>query len=367
MASRNATLLFLPKDPRRRNLAVLAIAAAVSIALAVLALWHQAALVAPKYAPESFFPNLSTQIRNVARIHIVSKANGALDIAFEPSKGWVLPSMHNYPANFDEVRTTLIGMAALQTVAPQTHRADWLHYLGLDAPSKGGAGIAITLLDEKGSTIAAMIAGKTKNIGEQGGAIGLFVRKPDSTQSWLARSVFEPKADPDGWLDKDVVSIDRARIAEADVQPESGPSYIVRRDRPGDSDFALVNMPKGRALAYDSASDGVAAAIVGFIFDKVAPASQFDFANATRLVTKTFDGLTVTVEVIKQGEDSWATVSADAAPGKKDAQAEARKITEKASGWAYRIPAYKAAQFMTTLDSLLKPLETKAKKPAQKT
>lgn len=367
MASRNAILPLLTKDPRRRNLAVLAIAAAVSVALAALALWHQTALVAPKYAPESFFPNLSTQIRNVARIHIVSKANGTLDIAFEPSKGWVLPSMHNYPANFDEVRMTLVGMAALQTVAPQTRRADWLHYLGLDAPAKGGAGIAITLLNEKGGTVAAMIAGKTKDIGEPDGAVGLFVRKPESTQSWLARSVFEPKADPDVWLNKDVVSIDRARIAEADVQPESGPSYAVRRDKPSDSDFALVDMPKGRALAYDSAPDGVAAAIVGFTFDRVARASQFDFANATRLVTKTFDGLTVTVEVVQQGEDSWATVSVDAAPGRKDAQAEARKIAGKASGWAYRIPAYKAAQFMTTLESLLKPVETKAKKPARKT
>ena len=43
----------------------------------------------------------------------------------------------NYPADFDEVRHTLIGLAALETIEPKTARADWLHYVGLDTPPKG--------------------------------------------------------------------------------------------------------------------------------------------------------------------------------------------------------------------------------------
>jgi hypothetical protein len=65
--------------------------------------------------------------------------------------------------------------------------------------------------------------------------------------------------------------------------------------------------------------------------------------------------LIVTVQAIKDGRDFWATVSADAASGKPGAQRQARVIDSRASGWAYKLPAYKGQQIMTTLDSLLKP------------
>ena len=349
-------------DPRLRVLGALAAAAVLSVALAVLALWHQAALLAPHYARETFFPDLSLKMRHIARIHIASRANGAFDVSFVPDKGWVLPAMHDYPADFKQVRTLLVGLAGLETIRPETAHAAWLHYLDLGDPAKGGKGVVISLLDEKGRTIAALIAGKIRDIGEADGAEGLFVRRPGSDQSWLARSVVVPKSDPNDWLDKTLLSVDRSRIEETDVTPATGPAYAVRRDKPGDPDFRIVNLPKGRQLAYPDAPGDVAAAIVGFSFDKVAPASQFDFAGATRVITKTFDGLEVTAAVIKQGEDYWATASAEAQSGNTAARHEADAIDRHGNGWAYRLPAYKGAQFMTTLENLLKPVEAKAHK-----
>ncbi len=362
MADPNAFL----HDPRRRNLAVLAVVAVAMVALAALALWHQASLVAPKNTPHTFFPDLASHNRQVARIQIDSKKYGPVDIAFKPSTGWVLPSQHDYPADFAQVRKTVVGMSGLETVRPQTDRKDWLHYLDLDAPGKGGKGTRITLLNDKGQVLASMIAGKTKDIGDPGGATGLFVRKIGSDQSWLVRSVFTPAPDPKDWMNKDVVGIDRARIQEADVFPPQGPSYVIRRDKPSDSDFQIVNMPKGRETAYPSAPDGVAASLVGFTFDQVAPAHTVDFSNAARLVTKTFDGLTVTADIVKKGEVYWARLSAEAAAGKDDAKAEARKINKAAGGWIFQIPAYKGAQFTTSLANLLKPLDSKPKKSSGK-
>jgi hypothetical protein len=69
-------------------------------------------------------------------------------------------------------------------------------------------------------------------------------------------------------------------------------------------------------------------------------------------VTKTFDGLEVTVNVKRQGADYWAIISADAS--KTEAEGEASAINAHASGWAYKLPAYKGQLFMTTLDSLIK-------------
>jgi hypothetical protein len=270
-----------------------------------------------------------------------------------------LPERGDYPASFEQVHKTISAVATLQTLEPRTARVDWLRYLDLDPPSSGGKGVLITLSDEKGNVLASLIAGKPQDIGDASGLTGIFVRKPDSTQSWLARGVLQPATDPAEWMDRTVMDVDRARIQEVDVFPASGTPYAVRRDKPSDPDFRLTSVPKGRELLNSQSPDGVAVAVVGFTFDDIKPAQGFDFNAATRVITHTFDGLTVTVQVIADGADHWTRITAEAA--KPTAEKEARAIDARTDGWAYKLPAYKGQQFMTTLDSLLKPLPGKAK------
>jgi hypothetical protein len=348
-------------DPRRRNLAVLATLALVSVLLAILALDRRAAEVAPKYPPQAYFPGLAAKLGEVTRIHIESRKSGAFDVTFVPTKGWVLPGRSNYPVSFEEVRKTLVGLAALQTIEPKTAHPDWFHYVDLDTPPKG-SGVLISLSDDKGRVLAALIVGKSEDVGDASELVGLFVRKPDEMQSWLVSSPFAPHASPSGWLKKNIVEVDRARIQEVDVRPLSGPAYTVRRDKPSDTDFALTPMPRGRELADPGGPGAVASALADFSLDDVQPAGNLDFDNqASRTVTRTFDGLIVGVDVVKQGSDYWARVFAGAAPGKPDAAKEAREINTYGQGWAYKLPAFKGAQFMVSLESLLKPRETARK------
>lgn len=340
-------------DPRRRNLAILAVVAALSVILAILALAHRAAVEAPKYPPREFFRGLAGELNQVSRIHIVSK-KGAFDVVFQPMKGWILPARGGYPASIEEVRKTLVGMAAMETLDPKTARPDWYHFVDLDTPPKGNA-IVITLLNDKGTSLATLIAGKTVDIGDPSGALGVFARKPSDPQSWLVKSLFTPRADPVDWLDKKIVDIDRSRIQEAVVSPSSGPSYTVSRAKPSDSDFALTQIPKGRELAYPGSPDGVATAITDFSFVDIKPAAGMDFSGAARVVTKTFDGLVVTAEVLKDGADYWCRILANSVPGKADAEKEADTINAHAAGWAFKLDPYKGAQFDAGLESLLKP------------
>ncbi len=364
MADANVPL----KDPRRRTIVVLAGIAALMVLFAALALYRQSEAVAPHYTPEPFLPNLASEVRDIARVKIVDKS-GTVDAVFKPEKGWVIASHDDYPASFERLRETIVGLAALETLEPKTARPDWLHYVDLEPPPKG-SGVAITLYNGKGETLAAVITGKTEDIGDPSGAVGLFVRHPDSPQSYLARSVFEPKSDPGEWLDKQVMDIQLSRIAQADVNPLTGPSFEVKRDK-ASADFQLVNLPKGRELSFPDSPESAAAAITGFTFDDVAPARNFDFsdAHAERMVVKTFDGLVVTVRTIKNGQDYWSTVSAEGMPGKPDADREARQIDRHASGWAYKLPGYKGPPLMPTLETLLKPLpsSTAPAAPAQPT
>jgi len=344
-------------DHRRRNIGVLAALALLSVLLAVAAVHEQASELAPKYTPETYLPGIASRIASADRIHVTS-AKGAFDVV-KSAKGWVLPSRANYPASFDQVQKTLVGLAAFETIEPKTSRPDWFHYVGLDGPPRG-SGVLIEVEDHNGP-IASVILGRSEDIGDPSGALGLFARRSNENQSWLVRSVFEPKAGIGDWLDKSVISVDRARIEEVDVTPATGEAYVVKRDKPSDPDFKPMSLPPGRSLSDDAAADGVASALTAFTFDDVQQASRLDFSKATRLVTKTFDGLAVTAEVVQKEADYWATIAATADPAAGDATAEARQINARAQGWAYKLPAYKGQQFMTSLDSLLKPVGAAAK------
>jgi hypothetical protein len=78
-------------------------------------------------------------------------------------------------------------------------------------------------------------------------------------------------------------------------------------------------------------------------------------------VTKTFDGMSITADVVKIGTEYWAQFGAMSLVADPAIGREARGFNARVSGWAYRLPDYKGAAFMTTLDSILKP---KGGKPA---
>lgn len=340
-------------DPRRRRLTILAALAVVLVVLAMLALWRQSEQLASRYQPTPMFPDLPHQAQTVTRIHVAAK-NGSFDVVQKPGKGWVIATRNGIPASFEQVNRTVVGMATLETLEPKTARADWLHYLDLDAPPKGN-GVLIALYDSNGQALAAVIAGKGQEVGGTSGTSGLFVRKPDSDQTWLARGNLEPKAAISDWYDKALITLDRSRIAETNVTPSDGAGFSVRRDKPTDPEFKLVNAPAGRE-STPGAADGVGAAVVGLTFDDAKPAGGFDFSKATRLVTRTFDGLMVLVRTIKQGQDYWAAISAQAPPGKPAIAKEAGAINAKTAGWAYKLPADKGQQVTAGLETMLKPL-----------
>ena len=340
-------------DPKQRMLALLGAAALIGILLAGLAVHLQSARTAPQSTVREFLPDFGAKVRQATRIHFVSKT-GTFDIVFKPQKGWVLPASADYPASVDEVRQLLVGLAGLQTIEPKTSRADWLSFVGLDAPPQGG-GLAITIFNDKGETLTSILVGKASDIGDKNGASGLFVRKPDSNESWLVRSVFVPSNKAIDWMDKTVVDMGRDRIKSVDVDPEGGQSFTVARAAADVPSFSVTPIPAGRELQDNMAAFGVTDALADFMFDDIQPIAEFDFTKSSRMVFRTFDGLMVTVRTIKKGEEYWASIEASPIAGMPAAQKEARDIGAHAHGWAYKLQSYKGAQFMPTLESILKP------------
>lgn len=342
-------------DPRQRRIAILLGVSLAAVAIALLALWHRDAQTAPPSAANKFLPEFAQHDRQVARIHFASRKGGTFDVVFKPSKGWVLPQRNDFPALWAEVNKTVAIVAGMTVIEPKTARAEWLHSIGLDAPSKGGDGTEIVLSDDHGNELAHLIAGKSEDIGDVAGAVGLFVRRPDETQSWLVRAEAEFETSVTDFLDRAVAQIDTASIQSTTVGQPDGSSYEVVRDTRTDAHFKLVSLPAGRELASEEAPDGVGNALGGFTFDDVKPARDVDFANPVHVTTRSFDGLNVTVAIVHPGKEYWAQVSAASLSNKPEIAKQARDINARASGWAFKLPDYKGTAFTATLESLLKP------------
>ena len=351
------------RDFRCRNLIVLGVLAIVSVAIAALMLTIRARENHARFMPGEFLPGFAAHVKDAMRIHIVSH-DGAFDVDYQPAKGWVLPARGNYPADFEQVRHTLIGLAALETVEPKTARADWLSYLGLDAPPKG-TGTAITVTDRAGNTLAAVITGNNAELQNAQGATGLFVRHPGDNQSYLARSVFAPHGNVADWLETGVVTIDAARLNSITITPATGAAFTILREHPSDQEYKLQGAPAPKGFAVNRASVNlIPQLITGFAFADVAPASQIDFSKAAHLSAHTFDMQNVHIDAVSANGAVWIRVSAQADPGTPTMQRqEASMISARAAGWAYKLSPDKGQLLMMTRDGLMTKADAPEKQP----
>ena len=349
-------------DPKKRNLTILGGATLLFVLLAAFAVWQQSASLAPKFEQRPLFPGLTDQINNLGEVDVTSKT-GTSHIKLQGGK-WVVVERNNYPADLGQLRAVAVGTADLTVLEPKTGRADWLNYLGLGDPAKGGDAVDVKLSDASGKAMAEVLVGKSQGAADDLGRTQLYVRKPNENTSWLARGNLAPKPNAADWLDKNVVGIARDRLKGATITPPTGPSYTLARDSKDQQDFKLLDMPAGRSLSFEGSPDGVASAALGFTFDDVAKADQFDFSKAPQSVTHTFDGLDLTVKIATKGMEHWATISAAATTPM--VQAEADALNAKVGGWAYKLPEMKMEQLVATRETLLKPPGGPAAAPAAK-
>ena len=334
-------------DSRRRTLIIIGSAALVFAALAAVVLWQRAAEGIARYTPVTFLPGFEAQAKDAARIE-VSGHDGRFAVVLTP-QGWVLPDRGNYPANFDEVRQTLITLAQLTTIAPKTSRPDWLHYVSLDDPPRG-LGTDLVVKDARGAVLTHLIFG---NVEELGNSTAVFVRHPGENQSYLARAVFPLNGAVANWIKTGLFDMGPGRLQEVVVTPASGPGYTVGRRFAADN----VNVLKPEGGTPDpQIVDGLGFAVAAFMVSDVRPAAGIDFKGATKVEAHGFDGLAINLLVVKQGDDYWAQVSAATAPGVPSAiTQEAAAVNARTQGWAFKVPAEKGAVLLTSLQRLMTP------------
>lgn len=371
----------------------LAVAAIAAVGAAVAVSTAQRSPTTQAESGQRLFPDLAAHANDVKAIAIARK-DGTFQIAREGEQ-WVVPDKFKYPADFDKVRKLLVGLSELRTLEAKSSSPSLYPAMEVENVDAADAkSVQVTLKDGSGHDLLSVIVGK-QHFGKGGsGGDGVYVRKAGDAQAWLAQGRLSVDRDIVAWLERKVVDVSRDRVRDVTVQADSH-KLVVKRAKPDDKDFTLVDAPADRKVKSAWDVNAVGGAFEGIELDDVRPAADLDF-SASSPVTEatTFDGLHITAAFVEKDGTTWTrfsarfeapaepvatksenkpetkddaknkdgakpeTAKAEPSPASKlkpaaDVQKEADAINARVGGWAYKLPSYKIDTLRKKLNDLL--------------
>jgi hypothetical protein len=292
------------------------------------------------------FPDLAPKLENAARIEIVHK--GKTTAIVKHDGVWGLEERAGYVVQSTKLRGMLTALTELRLVEPRTRNPAEFTRLGLEDPNAQNAeSNLLRVLDASGKPIVSLIVGHRRvrtqgNVPEQ-----VFVRLPDDDQTWLAEGSLEVDADPQQWLDRDIMNIDHARITSAAVTTGNDTLDFAR-----DGQKLVLKTPADHPALDDYKLDDVDRALELLTFQDVQTDKAPVGDKIGQSVFTTDNGLAVTATVFKGDKDIWARFAVTGGDKTKD---EANKLNARLAGWTYQLGSWKQKALVPTLDDLKAP------------
>ncbi|HEY3918430.1 MAG TPA: DUF4340 domain-containing protein [Stellaceae bacterium] len=318
--------------------------------VAMVVVSHTAGPQPDPLAGQPVLPEAAKRLGDIARVALVHADQKTT--LMRAGDHWSVEERGNYPAADTKVRQALLGLADLSYVEPKTAKpASYPRLEVEDAGSKDAKSTLVTLVDAKGALIGEVIAGKHRDDQLGGGNGGIYVRKPGSAQSWLARGDLDLAGNTADWLDKTLLDLPLAQVKQVVLTQADGTSVTISRDKPADK-LQLASMPKDKKLKYDSVLDDEAGTLAALQLDDVSPAKSFDFPTTgiTHAQFVAFNGMTIAVDLADKDGKSWAKFTAT---GSGDGTKPAADLNTKVAPWIYALPSDKAKNLRDKLDDLV--------------
>jgi hypothetical protein len=356
------------------------------------------------------FPELKSRLNDI-NVVTITDADGAITLRREgdddgsPTGGrWIAPDHGGYPVDTGSLRELLLAIADARKLEQKTSDPALYERLGVEDPREdGGDGV---LVSARGDDAAISLI-----LGDTAQREFRYARIPEQAPSWLIDQNPVIPDDSAGWLLPDIVNVDASRIRSAVIRHADAEVVAIRKEDADDVNFEVENIPEGRVLRYPSVANSIPGVLSNLVLEDV----RADDIQGEELATAefhTFDGLELLIGIRSRavaGENAddeeahsedteqqhWITVKAAATPAPAvdetqespqssdapadgddsaenaetdeaeaeaaevpaeplpDPESEAAGINQRVSGWAYRIPSYKAEQLTRRLEDLL--------------
>ena len=314
----------------KKQIIVLAALAAASAAATHFTLRSAPQSIASDRRGERVFPALLQRANDVASITIRDE-----DKAFtvERRDNGFIDKESRYPARPEAFRDMVAGAATLAFEESKT--ADPARYgdLGLADVGQGEkSGREVIMRDAKGEALANVIVGNRDNT--VGGARGgMFLRFPNSPQSWLARGELRVPAPYAAWFEINLINLNRDALAKLELRG-GGMDEVTITSEPKGAELKLINEVAGRA------PDSGKLMRLSFMVDPLsfqdvrAPTAE-PAPDARKLIAYAHNGLKITVTSIGPVTDGWVKMAVE--PTSEESKTQAAELAPKIHGFEFKL------------------------------
>jgi hypothetical protein len=304
-------------------------------------------------------------VNDIAQINIQSGTN-VLHLA-RTDHLWRVQERAGYPADFSQISALLLKIADLKIIQNEEIGPSQLGRLELLPPNSAtGAGTLVEFKDQNGQSLGSLLLGKkhmkpaAPNAGPNpmDGADGgswpdgryVMAGAGAKTVAVISDPLNSAQPQPEQWLDKDFLSIDRPRTISAQFAEATNSWQLTRASET--NDWQLADAATNEKLDSSKISS-LTTPFSSVSFNDVAPLADHANSNSASdnpvLTIETFDGLTYVAKIGTKQDDNYPvtfsiTTNSTATPATADKLAKARPYEK----WIYYLPSY-------NLDDLLKP------------
>lgn len=298
-----------------------------------------------------FFPGLLEKVNDVD-VMSVEHEGTTMTFIRDASGNWSLMEADSYPADKERIRNVLIGLANLEKIEPKTALPEFYPDLGVEDNTRPGSkSYLVTLMTVEGKQLLSLLVGRsTRGISWNG--TGYFVRRPEESQSWLARGSMDITGDSRSWLNTRILPLVKGRASSVTIIDGSKKrEAIYKRVSPRTRlDATFLSDPY--FLISEEYTEEMEKALTSFDFAEVSArtADIGDESPFTSAFIETFDGLNIYVFFYLINDKPSAAVSfsaADNAP--EDVKKEAERLEQQHSPWLYVMPGDKVSAILPFL------------------
>lgn len=345
----------------QKSFSILCAVTALAVLIAGFAVMNRPTIEASDFDGTLMFPDLVDDVNELATIKVAHK-DGVFTLN-STGEGWVFAERDNYPVQDDKIGELLIKLTRMDKVEPKTELPERYDRLDLVTPDEKEDTRAkiVTLLDSDGDEIAGLVVGKRKfTLGTDEG--GTYVKELDDAQTWLVTGELNPGARARDWLVRDVSDIKDDDIARITITHADGEVVSVYKSSPEDANYLVENIPADRELRRDTIANDTGRVLSNLLLDDVAKAESVAFPEdqTIRAVFEGFEGFTVSVDLIEDGDDNWVRIagtapeSSEVSEGGTDWSQVIADLNARADGWVYQLPGFEVSGIKKRMEELVR-------------
>ncbi|MCW5714298.1 MAG: hypothetical protein KIT43_07300 [Bauldia sp.] len=348
----------------QRSFFVLLLLTVVAFVAAVAAVWVQQAQSRPDPAGGEFvFPLLVERKADIAQVTLESRRWRV--VLEKRGDEWFSIDRGDYPIREQPLIEALDAISGLTTLQAKTDNPDLYDDIGVGGPGPNTDSVHVRIAAADGTVLADGILGAvSRSIGVTPRG-GLFVRRTDEAQSWLAEGTVYLPTYLTEWFDP-LLSVPGTSIARVVIY--SGDTMLFDAEKidfaTGDYELRYVDPVYEREglVAEDNQIRGFAQAVVSTSFeDARARDSVAVPADARSVEFTTRDGLLLRVTLVPVDDATWVLYDASTVEGATPAgESQAATIRQNTADWAFLLPPSRIITLSRPVEQLITvPVQTR--------